>query len=101
MVLVQMGIYYLGSPSTNKRCGAGNLILFCGITFTGISNLTILLNLAVFSESIFIGYRRNTCSVAMEKEGLRRSLNYLLEQDVSINTVGINENRLSLHYPLV
>ena len=49
-----------------RDVGAGNLlvaaaILFCGLTFTGISNFAKLLNLAMFSESTFIGYRRNTC----------------------------------------
>ena len=44
--------------------GAGNLmvaaaILFCGLTFTGISTLAKLLNLAMFSESSFMDYRRN------------------------------------------
>ena len=39
-----------------RDLGAGNLmvaaaILFCGLTFTGISNLAKLLNLAMFSES--------------------------------------------------
>ena len=32
-------------------------------------------------------------SVAMEKEGLRRSLNYLLEQDVSIITIAMDRHR--------
>ena len=32
-------------------------------------------------------------SVAMEKEGLRRSLNYLLEQDVSIITIATDRHR--------
>ena len=41
-----------------RDMGAGNLlvaaaILFCGLTFTGISNLAKLLNLAMFSESTF------------------------------------------------
>ena len=41
-----------------RDLGAGNLmvaaaILFCGLTFTGISNLAKLLNLAMFSESRF------------------------------------------------
>ena len=44
--------------------GAGNLmvaaaILFCGITFTGISNLAKLLNLACSVRVVFINYRRN------------------------------------------
>ena len=43
--------------------GAGNLmvataILFCGLTFTGISNLAKLLNLAMFSESSFYGLQK-------------------------------------------
>ena len=145
--------------------GAGNLlvaaaILFCGLTFTGISNLAKLLNLAMFSESTFYrlqkeylfpvihtnynmqqdavleflrgndlklsgdgrcdspGYSAKYCtyslmdsatdlildykliqstetgsSVAMEKEGLRRSLNYLLERDVSINTIATDRHK--------
>ena len=32
-------------------------------------------------------------SVAMEKEGLRQSLNYLLEQDVFINTIATDRHR--------
>ena len=41
-----------------RDVGAGNLlvaaaILFCGLAFTGISNLAKLLNLAMFSESTF------------------------------------------------
>ena len=41
-----------------RDVGAGNLlvaaaILFCGLTFTGISNLAKLLNLVMFSESTF------------------------------------------------
>ena len=32
-------------------------------------------------------------SVAMKKEGLRRSLNYLLEQDVSIITIATDRHR--------
>ena len=41
-----------------RAMGAGNslvaaAILFCGLTFTGISNLAKLLNLAMFSESSF------------------------------------------------
>ena len=35
----------------------------------------------------------NGSSVAMEKEGLRRSLNYLLEWDVSINTIATDRHR--------
>ena len=47
-----------------RDMGAGNLmvaaaILFCGLTFTGISNLAKLLNLAMFSESSYMDYRRN------------------------------------------
>ena len=43
--------------------GAGNLmvvtaILFCGLTFTDISNLARLLNLAMFSESTFYGLQK-------------------------------------------
>ena len=45
-----------------RDVGAGNLlvttaILFCVLTFTGISNLAKLLNLVIV---LFIGYRRNT-----------------------------------------
>ena len=134
--------------------GAGNLlvaaaILFCGLTFTGISNLAKLLNLVMFSESTFYrlqkeylfpvihtnyvmqqdavleflrgcdtpGYSAKYCtyslmdsatdlilhykliqssetgsSVAMEKEGLRWFLNYLLKQDVSINTIATDRH---------
>ena len=32
-------------------------------------------------------------SVAMEKEGLRRSLNYLLERNVSINTIATDRHK--------
>ena len=148
-----------------RDMGAGNLmvaaaILFCGLTFTGISNLAKLLNLAMFSESSFYrlqkeylfpvihtnyvmqqdavleflrdndlklsgdgqcdspGYSVKYCtyslmdsvtdlildykliqssetgsSVAMEKEGLRRSLNYLLERGVSIVTIATDRHR--------
>ena len=148
-----------------RDMGAGNLlvaaaILFCDLTFTGISNLAKLLNLAMFSESTFYrlqkeylfpvihtnyvmqhdavlkflrgndlklsgdgrcdspGYSAKYCtyslvdsatdlildykliqssetgsSVAMEKEGLRRSLNYLLEQGVSIVTIATDRHR--------
>ena len=148
-----------------RDLGAGNLmvaaaILFCGLTFTGISNLAKLLNLAMFSESSFYrpqkeylfpvihtnylmqqdaileffrgnnlqlsgdgrcdspGYSAKHCiysltdsdtdlildckliqsletgsSVAMEKKGLRRSLNYLLERDVSIVTIATDRHR--------
>ena len=46
-----------------RDMGAGNLmvtvvILFCGLTFTGISNLAKLLNLAMFSESSFYGLQK-------------------------------------------
>jgi len=46
-----------------RDIGAGNLlvaaaILFCGLTFTGISNLAKLLNLAMFSESTFYRLQR-------------------------------------------
>ena len=50
-----------------RDVGAGNLlvaraILFCGLTFTGISNLAKLLNLTMFSESTFDRlHKRNTC----------------------------------------
>ena len=49
-------------------------ILFCGLTFTGISNLAKLLNLAMFSESSF--YR-------LQKEYLFPGMhtNYLKQQD--------------------
>ena len=145
-----------------RGVGAGNLlvaaaILFCGLTFTGISNLAKLLNLAMFTfyrlqKKYFFpvihtsyvmqqdavleflrgndlklsgdgrcdspGYSAKYCtyslmdsatdliidykliqssetssSVAMEKEGLRRSLNYLLERNVSINTIATDRHR--------
>ena len=147
-----------------RDMGTGNLmvaaaILFCGLTFTAISNLAKLLNLAMFSESSFYelqkeylfpvihtnyamqqntiveflrgtnlqlsgdgrcdspGYSAKYCtyslmdsaadlnldykliqssetgsSVAIEKEGLRRSLNYLLEQDVSVITIATDRH---------
>ena len=158
--------------------GAGNLmvataILFCGLTFTGISNLAKLLNLAMFSESSFYRLQKEylfpvihtnylmqqdavmeflrgnnlqlsgdgRCdsprdsakyctyslmdsatdlildykliqssetgsSVAMEEEGLRRSLNYLLERDVSIVTIAMDRHRgvgtlMILDYPYI
>ena len=41
-------------------------------------------------------------SVAMEKEGLRRSLNYLLERDVSINTIATGVGTLmKTDYPYI
>ena len=63
-----------------RDVGAGNLlvaaaILFCGLTFTGISNLAKLLNpLVVFSESTF--YR-------LQKEYLFPVIhtNYVMQQD--------------------
>ena len=62
-----------------RDMGAGNLlvaaaILFCGLTFTGISNLAKLLNLAMFSESTF--YR-------LQKEYLFPVIhtNYAMQQD--------------------
>ena len=161
-----------------RDMGAGNLmvaiaILFCGLTFTGISNLAKLLNLAMFSESSFYRlqkeylfpvihtnylmqqdavmeflrgnnlqlsgddrcdsprYSAKYCtyslmdsatdlildykliqssetgsSVAMEEEGLRRSLNYLLERDVSIVTIAMDRHRgvgtlMILDYPYI
>ena len=154
----------LQSQPLIRDMGAGNLlvaaaILFCGLTFTGISNLAKLLNLEMFSESTFYrlqkeylfpvihtnyvmqhdavleflrgsdlklsgdgrcdspGYSVKYCtyslmdsatdlildyrliqlsetgsSVAMEKEGLRQSLNYLLEQGVSIITIATDRH---------
>ena len=157
--------------------GAGNLlvaaaILFCGLTFTGISNSAKVLNLAMFSESTFYrmqkeylfpvihtnynmqqdavieflrgndlklsgdgrcdspGYSAKYCtyslmdsatdlifykliqssetgsSVAMEKEGLRQSLNYLVEWNVSINTIATDRHKgvsalMKAHYPSI
>ena len=42
----------------------------------------------------------------MEKEGLRRSLNYLLEQDVSINTIATDRKKgvgplMKMEYPYI
>ena len=52
-----------------RDVGAGNLlvaaaILFCGLTFTGISNLAKLLNLAMFSESTFYRLQKEYISVS-------------------------------------
>ena len=148
-----------------KDMGAGNLllsavILFSGLTFTRVTNMAQLLNLAIFSESYFYrlqkeylfpvihtnylmqqdavleflqgqhlhlsgdgrcdspGYSAKYCSyslkdsasdlildykliqssetgssVAMEKEGLRCCLNYLLDGDVSIDTIATDRHR--------
>ena len=73
--------------------GAGNLmvaaaILFCGLTFTGISNLAKLLNLAMFSESSF--YR-------LQKEYLFPVIhtNYLMQQDAVLEFLRGNNLQLS------
>ena len=73
--------------------GAGNLlvaaaILFCGLTFTGISNLAKLLNLAMFSESNF--YR-------LQKEYLFPVIhtNYVMQQDAILEFLRDNDLKLS------
>ena len=48
---------------------------------------------AIFRLIRFAQPSENTRSVAMEKEGLRWSLNYLLERDVSINTIDTDRHR--------
>ena len=76
-----------------RDVGAGNLlvaaaILFCGLTFTGISNLAKLLNLAMFSDSIF--YR-------LQKEYLFPVIhtNYVMQQDAVLEFLRGNDLKLS------
>ena len=76
-----------------RDVGAGNLlvataILFCGLTFTGISNLAKLLDLAMFSESTF--YR-------LQKEYLFPVIhtNYVMQQDAALEFLRGNDLKLS------
>ena len=74
--------------------GAGNLmvaaaILFCGITFTGISNLAKLLNLACSVRVVFINYRRNIYFL------LYIYNNYLMQQDAVLEYLRGNNLQLS------
>ena len=76
-----------------RAMGAGNLlvtvaILFCGLTFTGISNLAKLLNLAMLSEGTF--YRQ-------QKEYLFPVIhtNYVLQQDAVLEFLRGNDLKLS------
>ena len=95
-LLVVKGICPDGSwqsqPLINDM-GAGNLlvaaaILFCGLTFTGISNLAKLLNLTMFSESTF--YR-------LQKEYLFPVIhtNYNMQQDAGLEFLRGNDLKLS------
>ena len=75
-----------------RDVGSGNLlvaaaILFCGLTFTGISNLAKLLNLAMFSESTF--YR-------LQKEYLFPVIhtNYVMQQDAVLEFLRGNDLKL-------
>ena len=73
--------------------GAGNLlvaavILFCGLTFTGISNLVKLLNLAMFSESTF--YRLQTEYLFPVIHN-----NYVMQQDAVLEFLKGNDLKLS------
>ena len=74
--------------------GAGNVlvaaaILFCGLIFTGISNLAKLLNLAMFSDSTF--YR-------LHKEYLFPVIhtNYNMQQDAILEFLRGNYLKLSV-----
>ena len=76
-----------------RDVGAGYLlvaaaILFCGLTFTGISNLAKLLNLVMFSESTF--YR-------LQKEYLFSVIhtNYVMQQDAVLEFLRRNVLKLS------
>ena len=64
------------------------VIHFCGLTFTGISNLAKLLNLAVFSESSF--HR-------LQKEYLFPVIhtNYVMQQDTVLEFLRGNNLQLS------
>ena len=76
-----------------RDMGAGNLmvttaILFCGLTFTGISNLAKLLNLAMLSETSF--YR-------LKKEYLFpvTHTNYVMQQDAVLEFLRGNDLQLT------
>ena len=73
--------------------GAGNLlvaaaILFCGLTFTGISNLAKLLNLAMFSESTFYRLQREYLFPVIH-------INYIMQQDAVLEFLRGNDLKLS------
>ena len=77
-----------------RDVGVGNLlvaaaILFCGLTFTDISNLAKLLNLAMFSESTFY-YR-------LQKEYLFPVIHtsYVMQQDAVLEFLRGNDFKLS------
>ena len=76
-----------------RDMSAGNLlvsaaILFCGLTFTGISNLAKLLNLPMFSGSTF--YR-------LQKEYLFPLIhtNYVMQHDAVLEFLRDNNLKLS------
>jgi len=68
-----------------RDISAGNLLvaaatLFCGLTFTGISNLAKLLNLAMFSESTLYRLQREYLFPVVHT-------NYLMQQDAVVEFV--------------
>ena len=76
-----------------RDVGAWNLLVaaaipFCGLTFTGISNLAKLLNLVMFSESTF--YR-------LQKEYLFPVIhtNYVMQQNAVLEFLRGNDLKLS------
>ena len=83
-------ILHWQSQPVVRGMAAGNLllpaaILLCRLTFTSIANLADVFNLAVFCErSFYMLQKQCLCFVAMEKEGLRRCLDKLLNQGVTI-----------------
>ena len=73
--------------------GAGNLlvaaaILFCGLTFTGISNLAKLLNLVMFSESNFYRLQKKYLFPVIHT-------NYVMQQDAILEFLRDNDLKLS------
>ena len=73
-------VLYWQSQPLVRDMGTGNLtvaaaILFCGLTFTGISNLAKLLNLAMFSESSFNGLQKKYLFPVIHT-------NYVMQQNV-------------------
>ena len=57
-------------------------ILFCGFTFTGISNLAKLLNLAMFSDSSFYGLQKEYLFPVIQP-------NYVMQQNVVLEFLGV------------
>ena len=76
-----------------RDMGAGNLmvaaaILFCSLTFTGISNLAKLLNLEMFSESSFYGLQKEYLFPVIHT-------NYVMQQNAVLEFLrGTNYNCL-------